>query len=68
MLEQPMGDEHFDVRVMRGAREHVGSYTVEDGIVTVFYQDQNRATQLGGSSPDVVARILLSEMVRTTCG
>jgi hypothetical protein len=46
-----------------GDREHVGYYTVDNGMVTVRYGDSSKSTQVGGSTPAVLARLLLRELV-----
>lgn len=57
---QPMSR---DVAVERDGKTHTGSYTVERGVVRVSYRDGSKATQVGNSSPERVARLLLSGLV-----
>ena len=40
-----------------------GRYRVEDGLLTVTYRGRSETTQLGGSPAEVLARIMLREMV-----
>ncbi|MGI4941663.1 MAG: hypothetical protein ACRYHQ_14065 [Janthinobacterium lividum] len=40
-----------------------GRYRVEDGLLTVTYRGRSETTQLGGSPAEVLARIMLAEMV-----
>jgi hypothetical protein len=40
-----------------------GSYTVEDGMVTVVYRGRKKSTQVGGSPRDSIARMVLRELV-----
>ncbi|MGI4940903.1 MAG: hypothetical protein ACRYHQ_10140 [Janthinobacterium lividum] len=41
----------------------MGCYRVEDGLLTVTYRGRSETTQLGGSPAEVLARIMLAEMV-----
>jgi hypothetical protein len=43
---------------------HHGTYYVQNSLVYVDYGDTKKATQVGGSPPASIARMLLSEMVR----
>ncbi|WP_330481921.1 hypothetical protein [Tumidithrix elongata] len=40
-----------------------GSYTVVSDIITVSYKMEKETTQVGGTPPDILARVLLSELV-----
>ena len=47
---------------------HKGTYTIDAGMITVYYGDKKKTTQLGGSAsaPDALAKIMLREMVTGT--
>jgi hypothetical protein len=51
--------ERYEVKT-----EIAGEYEVDDGMVTVFYSGREKSTQVGGSPPDVIARLLLGELAR----
>jgi hypothetical protein len=54
----------FDVALERDGKRYSGSYTVESGVVTVHFPPWGtKATQIGNSSADRIARLLLSELV-----
>ena len=40
-----------------------GTYEVKDGLITVWYRTQKKSTQVGGSTPESLSRLLLREMV-----
>ena len=42
---------------------YTGSYTLEQGLVTVWYGQGKKTTQLGGSTLESLAGILLGELV-----
>ena len=44
-------------------KEYSGDYQIADGIVTVFHDGKSKSTQVGGSQPEMLARLLLLEMV-----
>ena len=46
----------------------IGQYRVEDGLLTVTYRGRSETTQLGGSPAEVLARIMLREMVDKEAG
>lgn len=53
-----------EVTIERGGITYRGRYTVSGGIVTVTTLDYgHKATQVGGSPPLTIARILLRELV-----
>lgn len=54
----------FPVRVQIDGKPYAGSYYVDRRTITVTYGIRKKTTQLGGSSPDGLARILLGELVR----
>lgn len=40
-----------------------GTYTVWKGLVTVEYEEKSKSTQVGGSTPAGIARLLLREII-----
>ncbi len=57
----PGGDRHVEIDI-DGTR-YVGRYLVESGGVTFSHRDRSKATQIGNSPVDMVARMLLRELV-----
>jgi hypothetical protein len=53
----------MDVAIERDGTTYRGSYTVDREVVRVSDGDGSKATQIGNSSPERIARILLSELV-----
>jgi len=52
------------VTIKIGNQEHSAPYSVERGIVTVRHPLYgSRSTQVGGSPPETIARMLLREIV-----
>jgi hypothetical protein len=47
---------------------HHGHYQAEKRMIRVWYKLGDKATQLGGSPAESLARMILSEMVRETKG
>jgi hypothetical protein len=45
-------------------KTYTGSYTVEQGMITVSNLYGRKVTQVGSSSPASLARIMLAEIVR----
>jgi hypothetical protein len=41
-----------------------GTYEVQGDIVTVVYRGRKKSTQVGGSPPESIARLLLRELVQ----
>jgi hypothetical protein len=54
-----------DVTITIGGVEHRGTYYVQNSIVYVQSEKGAKATQIAGSAPEVLARMLLSELVRS---
>ena len=52
------------VSIKSGGVTHHGYLEVDGGMVRVSYRGSTKATQIGGSPPGVLARLLLGEMVR----
>ncbi len=46
-------------------KEHIGRYFVDRKVITVTSELGQKSTQLGGSKPEDIAKLLLSELVRT---
>ena len=59
-----MTDESHTIQVKIDAQNYTGSYTVEQGLVTVCYSQRKKTTQLGGSILESLVPILLDELVR----
>jgi hypothetical protein len=55
-----------DVVVMINGVEHRGTYFVQSSMVHVRSDAGSKATQVGGSPPETIAKILLSELVRAS--
>jgi hypothetical protein len=53
----------LDMAVRIDGRLHYGKYTVDGTIVSVAYRGKSKATQVGGSSPETIAGMLLRELV-----
>ena len=54
-----------NVTVMIDGIEHDGTYYVQGLMVYVRSEKGQKAAQLGGSRPETIARLLLSELVRS---
>jgi|SRR5271166_2908683 len=52
------------VSVEIGGATHHGHYQTENRMIRVEYRSSSKATQLGGSPPGVLARLILAELVR----
>jgi hypothetical protein len=53
----------LEIAVRVGGKVHLGAYTVGDAIVRVVYKGKSKATQVGVSSPETIAGMLLRELV-----
>ena len=53
----------LEIAVRLGGKVYSGAYTVGDAIVRVVYRGKSKATQVGGSSPETIAGMLLRELV-----
>ncbi|SCY33567.1 hypothetical protein SAMN05216308_10836 [Nitrosospira sp. Nsp13] len=60
MKEQP---REYPVEVERDGIVHSGTYTIERGIITVLYEFSVNTTQLGSMPHEVLAKILLAEIL-----
>ena len=47
---------------------HVGQYWQHNGMITVSNGEQQKTTQVGGSPPGVLAKMLLREIVKSGDG
>ena len=54
-----------DVTVTIRGVEHRGTYYVQNSVVYVQSDKGAKAAQIAGSAPEVLARMLLSELVRS---
>jgi hypothetical protein len=52
------------VTVEVGGRTYTGSYEVSGRVITVRTAHGSRATQVGGTPPDTMAKMLLRELIR----
>ena len=61
-----MGDDiEFQFRGGKPKTWHSGKMRIEDGLVTVTAPDgRTKSAQLGGSSPETMARLLLLDLER----
>ena len=57
-----------DVTVEVDGVKHKGTYYVQDSTVFVRSPIGSKATQVGGSQPSAIARMLLSELAREAKG
>jgi hypothetical protein len=51
------------VKVLFRGKEHVGEYDVEGRILRVFFEEKSKTSQLRGSDPELLARLLLIELL-----
>jgi hypothetical protein len=51
-----------DVVVESGGRRLAGSYAVASGTIYVRYGERAKATQIGGSTPELLARLMIIEI------
>ena len=51
------------ISVELDGKTYTGSYNVKRGVVTVSTLKGHKSTQVGGSPPEVIARMLLRELV-----
>jgi hypothetical protein len=59
-----MGDD-IEIQFGNPKKWHSGKMNIEDGLLTVTAADgRTKSAQLGGSSPELVARLLLLELDR----
>jgi hypothetical protein len=57
-------DEWTPISVEVGGVAHHGHYQTERGMTRVKREGSSKTTQTGGSPPKVLARLILSELVR----
>ena len=60
--QRPPADD--EVQVEHKGKTYRGRYSVTGGVVTVTWSLLSRSTQIGGSAPAVLARMLLKELIR----
>jgi hypothetical protein len=59
---------HNMVTVTDGHIEYVAEYFVNDEMITVNAAHEHKTTQLGGSAPDELAKMLLGELIKRRQG
>jgi hypothetical protein len=59
-IEQP---NSTNVSIERNGRTYTGRYLVAGDLITVRYDSDQKATQIGGSPHEALAKILLGELV-----
>jgi hypothetical protein len=52
-----------EVKIERGGKTYGATYEVEHGMVVVKTHTETRSVELGGASPEAVARRVLNEIV-----
>lgn len=52
-----------EVAIERNGKTHTGHYEVTRGVITVTFGFKTKTTQVGGTPVEVLAKMLLSEMV-----
>ena len=55
---------HKTVTVTEGHIDYVAEYVVENESITVTAAHGSKTAQLGGSAPDVLAKMLLGELIK----
>jgi len=63
MAKPPMGLEHHAAWIEFEGRKVTGTYVVWSGWITVTSEDGSKQAELGRLPPDVLARLLLRELV-----
>jgi hypothetical protein len=58
----------LDVSVDIAGTTHQGTYVIDGKTITVWYHGRSKTTQLGSSTPEILAGIILSELVREDRG
>jgi hypothetical protein len=61
MMQKP---QRYEVQTDIEGNTITGRYEITDRMVTVFYRDSAKTTQIGGLAPDAIARLLLGELAR----
>ena len=56
---------HKRISIEHAGKVHLGSFTIERGIVTVTYGSRRRSIQLGTTTAPVLAKIVLHELVKS---
>ena len=52
-----------NIEIEVNGEKYAATFEVSRGIVTVNYDGRKNSTQVGGSPPESIARILLSELI-----
>ena len=64
MTDSPLPKPRNEMAFIRGDKTHIGWWMLADGMVTVWVGlDGPHCTQLGGMPPEVLARVLLDELM-----
>jgi hypothetical protein len=56
-------NEWMPVTIERGAQLHKGAYQIDGDTVAVVYNDRTMRVELGNVTAEVLAKILLGEMI-----
>lgn len=60
-----MTDKAYNtITVTEGHIDYVAEYTVKNGMITVTAAHGHKTTQVGGSPPEALAKMLLRELIR----
>lgn len=55
---------YHEIKIQHNDKEYQGRYAIERGVITVTAAGYGRkSTQLGSSSPESLARLLLGELI-----
>ena len=67
MTDSPLPEPRNEMAFTRGDKTHIGRWMLADGMVTVWMDLHGpHSTQLGGMPPEVLARVLLGELMDRT--
>ena len=67
MTGSPFLEPRNEMAFTRGGKTHIGRWMLADGMVTVWLDLHGpHCTQLGGMRPEVLARVLLEELMGRT--
>jgi hypothetical protein len=59
-----MIDKYKTIKIDINGTKHTATYILQNGMVTVKYAQKQKTTQIGGSDPEVLVRLLLSEIIK----
>ena len=67
MTDSPFPEPRNEMAFIRGGQTHIGRWMLADGMVTVWVGVYGpHSTQLGGMPPEILARVLLDELMDRT--